>query len=116
MEVRIVKGGRFVRRAVYVGRPTRFGNPYRVEEVGSHEEAVRLYCAWFRERVKDPRFLQALEALYERLKRERVLTLSCHCAPKPCHAEVIAAWLVERAREEDLKVTVVKGSEYASKA
>lgn len=103
-----------MRGAVYVGRPTRFGNPYRVEEVGSHEEAVRLYRAWFRERTKDPRFLQALENLYQRLKRNGVLTLSCHCAPKPCHAEVIAEWLVERGGEEDLKVTIVKGGEHAS--
>jgi len=25
--------------------------------------------------------------LYQRLKRENVLTLSCHCVPRPCHAE-----------------------------
>lgn len=103
-----------MRGAVYVGRPTRFGNPYRVEEVGSHEEAVRLYRAWFRERAKDPRFLQALENLYQRLKRENVLILSCHCAPRPCHAEVIAEWLAERAKGEGLKLTVVKGGEHAS--
>jgi len=114
VEVRIVKGGRFVRRAVYVGRPTRFGNPYRVEEVGSHEEAVRLYRAWFQERTKDSRFLAALETLYQRLKRENVLTLSCHCVPRPCHAEVIAEWLAERAKGEGLKLTVVKGGEHAS--
>ena len=106
MEVRIVKGGRFVRRAVYVGRPTRFGNPYRVEEVGSHEEAVRLYRAWFQERTKDSRFLAALETLYQRLKRENVLTLSCHCVPRPCHAEVIARWLVERGEKEGRRVRV----------
>lgn len=114
MEVRIVRGGRFARGAVYVGRPTRFGNPYRVEEVGSHEEAVRLYRAWFQERTKDSRFLQALETLYQRLKRENVLTLSCHCVPRPCHAEVIAEWLAERAKGEGLKLTVVKGGEHAS--
>lgn len=100
-----------MRGAVYVGRPTRFGNPYRVEEVSSHEEAVRLYRAWFRERVKDPRFLQALEALYERLKREKVLTLSCHCAPKPCHAEIVAEWLVERGKKEGRAVRVKIGGE-----
>lgn len=103
-----------MRGAVYVGRPTRFGNPYRVEEVGSHEEAARLYRAWFQERTKDPRFLQALETLYQRLKRENVLTLSCHCVPRPCHAEVIAEWLAERAKGEGLKLTVVKGGEHAS--
>lgn len=106
MEVRVVRGGRFARGAVYVGRPTRFGNPYRVQEVGSHEEAVRLYRTWFQERVKDPRFLETLEALYERLKREGVLTLSCYCAPLPCHGEVIARWLVERGEKEGRRVRV----------
>lgn len=110
MEARVVRGGRFARGAVYVGRPTRFGNPYRVQEVGSHEEAVRLYRAWFRERTKGPRFLQALENLYQRLKRNGVLTLSCHCAPKPCHAEIVAEWLVERGKKEGRAVRVKRGA------
>ncbi|WP_460361753.1 DUF4326 domain-containing protein [Thermus antranikianii] len=44
--MRVIKGGRFARDAVYVGRPIRFGNPYRVEEVGSHEEEDLPAVAW----------------------------------------------------------------------
>jgi len=64
--------------------------------------------------VKEYLFLAALETLYQRLKREGVLTLSCHCAPRPCHAEVIAEWPAERAKGEGLKLTIAKGGEHAS--
>lgn len=106
LEIRLTRRGRFAGGSVYIGRPSRLGNPYRVEETGSREEAVRLYRAWFQERTKDPRFLETLEALYERLKREGVLTLSCYCAPLPCHGEVIARWLVERGEKEGRRVRV----------
>jgi len=106
MKVRVVNGGRFVPQAVYVGRPTRWGNPFRVREAGSHAEAVRRYEAYFRERLKHPKFREALEALYGRLRRTGTLTLSCHCAPRPCHGEVIARWLAERGREEGYEVRV----------
>jgi hypothetical protein len=90
--------------------PLRAGRGLR-GKVGFHEEAVRLYRTWFRERTKDPRFLQALENLYQRLKRNGVLTLSCHCAPKPCHAEIVAEWLVERGKKEGRAVRVKIGEE-----
>jgi len=104
--VRLVRGGRFVRGATYIGRPTRFGNPFPVE-VWGREEAVRRYREHFAQKLGDPTFREALESLYQRLKSRGGITLSCHCAPLPCHGEVIGAWLVNRAREEVLAARVV---------
>ncbi|MGM8838354.1 DUF4326 domain-containing protein [Thermus sp. 93170] len=104
--VRLVRGGRFVRGATYIGRPTRFGNPFPVE-VWGREEAVRRYREHFAQKLGDPTFWEALESLYQRLKSRGGITLSCHCAPLPCHGEVIGAWLVNRAREEGLAARVV---------
>lgn len=67
--------------AVYVGRPTQFGNPWRVGRDGTREEVVQKY--------RD--FLQSNETL-QQLARDKLKgkDLVCWCAPEPCHAEVLA--------------------------
>lgn len=68
--------------AVYVGRPTRWGNPFRVDELGP-EEAVARYAAQLR---ADPaRVAEARSTLAGR-------DLLCWCAlDQPCHADVLLA-------------------------
>lgn len=64
---------------VYIGRPSRWGNPFRIGRDGTREEVVEK----FRQYAKET-FTQAdLESL--RGKR-----LACYCAPKPCHGDVLA--------------------------
>ena len=73
--------------AVYVGRPTKWGNPYSHQngtlaqfKVDSKAEAIEA----FRDMVHaDPEF-----------QNEIVLALSgkdlvCFCAPRPCHADIL---------------------------
>ena len=73
--------------AVYVGRPTKWGNPYSHQnntlaefKVDSKAEAIEA----FRDMVRaDPEF-----------QNEIVLALSgkdlvCFCAPRPCHADIL---------------------------
>lgn len=68
--------------AVYVGRPTVYGNPFTVEQYGSQSEAVRMYKKW----IYDPE----QEWLRELISRElRGCDLICWCKPWPCHADVI---------------------------
>ena len=72
------------RGAVYVGRPTPWGNPFALTEYG-RDEAIRLYVEW-------------LDAPDQAELRERIPTLRgkdlvCWCAPEACHADV----LLERA-------------------
>jgi len=74
---------------VYVGRAGHghdgyFGNPYGD---GSREHNVRRFREYFARRIEtDPEYRARVEAL----RRKR---LGCFCAPKACHADVIAAWL-----------------------
>lgn len=76
---------------VYVGRPTRWGNPYGtigyVNLVATREEAISRYEAWLRSVLReDPDFLEPL----------RGKDLTCWCPlNKPCHADVILK-LLER--------------------
>jgi hypothetical protein len=80
--------------AVYVGRPTIFGNPFthlsthasELIRVPTRERAVERYREWFHIRMADPVFEAAVESL-------RGKDLVCWCAPLPCHAEVIVEYL-----------------------
>lgn len=67
---------------VYVGRPSRWGNPFRVTAAQPREVAIRR----FRERLRER------PDLVERARRElRGKVLGCFCAPEPCHGDVLAA-------------------------
>jgi hypothetical protein len=73
---------------VYVGRPTKWGNPFSHQNnttaqflVATKEEAIRKFRTW----------LLGQPELVEEAKRElRGKTLGCYCAPSECHADVLA--------------------------
>lgn len=74
--------------AAYVGRPSLFGNPFKIRNEGDRAEVIKLYEEWFLDRiVKDAGFRKALEKL------KTATALVCWCAPKACHGDVIAEWL-----------------------
>ncbi len=78
--------------AVYVGRPTRYGNPFPATDTSpqGRTEAVHRYRTWI---ARQP-------ALIDRVRRELVgRNLACWCPlDTPCHANV----LLELARGEAL--------------
>jgi hypothetical protein len=77
---------------VYIGRVGRgqdgyFGNPFRIGDGISREEAVKRFQRYFVERTeKEPEFERRILAL----KGKR---LGCFCKPKACHGDVIVDWL-----------------------
>lgn len=89
------KGWRMPADAVYVGRPTRWGNPFAVGKpatdpksgrrvtVRDRAHAVALYRAWL------PKYLEENPALVEPLRGH---DLVCWCPlDGPCHADVLLA-------------------------
>jgi Domain of unknown function (DUF4326) len=59
----------------------------RVDTELERELVVDEYRIWFNKQVeRDPIFRQMILDL-------RGYDLSCWCAPKPCHGDVIVAWL-----------------------
>lgn len=80
--------------AVYVGRPSIFGNPFRIGPDGDRLAVVEKYRSYFNARIKaDMRFRVAVEKL------RTAEALACWCAPMPCHAYVIAEYLdITKAR------------------
>lgn len=75
--------------AVYVGRPSKWGNPYPVSGPYSTrynlEESLTLYRIWLKQKLeKDPDFLESL----------RGKDLVCFCSlDQPCHADIITEYL-----------------------
>jgi len=67
--------------AVYVGRPSKWANPFKVGRDGTREEVVEKYRKWLMNKLReDPHFLDPLKGR----------DLACWCPPdKPCHADVI---------------------------
>ena len=65
--------------AVYVGRPSIWGNPYAIGKDGSRTEVIAKYEAW----------LLANERLMARLHELTGKDLVCWCAPARCHADVL---------------------------
>ncbi len=79
--------------AVRIDRRTRWGNPFVIGRDGDRERVIARYRAdlWRRIRAGEVA-LANLAALHGR-------DLACHCAPAPCHGEVLrraAAWAAAR--------------------
>ena len=66
--------------AVYVGRPSKWGNPFAIGRDGDRAEVVVKYEAWLNGMIEsgqlDPSELAGKD-------------LVCWCAPELCHAEVL---------------------------
>jgi hypothetical protein len=62
---------------VYGGRPGPWGNPF---SAGTREENIAWHAAWI---LKQPRLLEDLEELAEKV-------WGCWCAPQACHCDTLA--------------------------
>ena len=78
---------------VRIDRRTRWGNPFLIGRHSSREEVIERYRTWLWGKVRTGEIQVAeLAALNGK-------TLACHCAPLPCHGDVLvkaAAWAQAR--------------------
>jgi hypothetical protein len=65
---------------VYIGRPSRWGNPFEIGKHGTREEVIALYERYVR---TNPVLLAAVR--YELPGK----VLGCWCSPKACHGDVL---------------------------
>ena len=76
------KGWKMPPNAIYVGRPTKWGNPYKIGVDGNREEVIAKYREWLKKKLEE-----------DPLKGK---DLACWCPlNKPCHADVILEFLKE---------------------
>ena len=65
---------------VYIGRPSKWGNPFVIGRDGTRDDVIARYEAWL---LEQPELIAALPELAGK-------TLGCWCAPKACHGDVLA--------------------------
>ncbi len=73
---------------VYIGRPSKWGNPFEIGKDGTRKEVIEKYAEWIK---TQPQLLADLHEL-------RGKTLGCWCSPSACHGDVLA----RMANENDL--------------
>ncbi len=64
---------------VYIGRPSKWGNPFVIGRDGTRAAVIAKYRAWV---VAQPALMSALDELRGR-------DLVCWCAPLACHGDVL---------------------------
>ena len=77
---------------VYIGRGTKWGNPYVIGQHGSRDEVIAKFKKdlWQKMKAGTITYTDLLE-----LKGKR---LGCFCKPQPCHGDVLVAalnWMEE---------------------
>jgi len=82
------KGWKMPSNAVYVGRPTKWGNPFKMRNPTDRIPVIMAYEDWLKRKLKEqPTFLDELKGK----------DLACWCPlDKPCHADVILKILEEK--------------------
>ncbi len=64
---------------VYIGRPSKWGNPFVVGRDGTREDVIKKYREYL---LSNPDLMKALPEL-------RGKVLGCWCAPLACHGDVL---------------------------
>lgn len=65
---------------VYVGRPSKWGNPFYIGLDGTREEVIAKYRKW----------IKTQPSLLADLPKLRGKKLGCWCKPQACHGDVLA--------------------------
>ncbi|GAA5666115.1 hypothetical protein Brsp07_04624 [Brucella sp. NBRC 14130] len=77
---------------VYIGRPSKWGNPFVIGRDGDRDTVIAKYRRWIRTK---PELMASLHELRGR-------DLVCFCAPQPCHGDVLLALVEELGERRDV--------------
>jgi len=77
--------------SVYIGRPSKWGNPFVIGKDGNRQEVIQKYSDYIKTR-------QNLIGDIGSLKGKDLI---CWCAPLPCHGDVLLALANESDNENE---------------
>jgi hypothetical protein len=66
---------------VYIGRPSIWGNPFKIGRDGKRGECIELYKGWIAKKSE-------LQAKAKKELKGKIL--GCWCKPRACHGDVLA--------------------------
>ena len=64
---------------IYIGRPSKWGNPYIIGRDGNRTEVIELYRAYL---FDNKELMDALPELKGKV-------LGCYCKPEQCHGDIL---------------------------
>jgi len=65
---------------IYIGRPSKWGNPFSIGTDGDRSTVIRKYREWI---MQQPHLLKDIHELQGKV-------LGCWCSPQACHGDVLA--------------------------
>lgn len=74
---------------VYIGRPSKWGNPFVIGVDGSRNECIAKFRRYI---TTDSELLSCIMELDGKI-------LGCHCHPLPCHGDVLVDMVEQHIRE-----------------
>lgn len=81
---------------VYIGRPTKWGNPWSHKnntlaefQVNTREEAIENYRKWLSGEDFENVLIEQRKWILKNLPCLKDKILGCWCAPKSCHGEIL---------------------------
>ena len=89
---------------VYIGRPSKWGNPFVMSGESTRDAVIKKYRAWL---MQQPELLAALPELRGKI-------LGCWCSPKACHGDVLSDLVngtlvkITKAKNENTKKSVAR--------
>lgn len=66
---------------VYIGRPSKYGNQFKIDKNHDREAVIELYHDWI---------LTQPELIVEIKNELKGKVLGCWCAPQRCHGDILA--------------------------
>lgn len=81
---------------VYIGRGSKWGNPYKIGVDGSRSDVINKYKDYLKKKIRKREITVAQLAALDGS------TLGCFCKPKACHGDVLTKavqWAVKRQKE-----------------
>jgi len=67
---------------IYIGRPSKWGNPFKVGVHGKRGECIEMYRKW----INKPKQRHLIRDAKTELKGK---VLGCWCKPSPCHGDIL---------------------------
>jgi hypothetical protein len=76
---------------IYIGRPSKWGNPFSIGKDGNRKEVIEKYEKYIRTKKSILKDLYKLEGK----------VLGCWCKPKACHGDVLIKLIKENRDNDD---------------
>jgi hypothetical protein len=74
---------------VYIGRPSKWGNPFVIGKDGDRATVCERYFMYF---YHTPELIGAVGELKDKI-------LVCYCKPEECHGDILAEWANKEKNE-----------------